>query len=64
MKDANNNDVVGEGVGLLSAPRSVCPNPECGAVGEVEMRNYEMMWHEGDIHCKKCGAFIRRFDAG
>jgi uncharacterized Zn finger protein (UPF0148 family) len=37
--------------------------PECGAT-EFEMRNYEMMWHEGNIHCAQCGKFIRRFDAG
>jgi hypothetical protein len=37
--------------------------PECGS-REFEMRNYSMMWHDGDIHCAKCGKFIRRFDAG
>lgn len=57
-KSANNNDVEG----VLSAPSAQCP--KCGAVGQVEMRNYEIMWHEGDIHCAVCGAFIRHFDAG
>lgn len=38
-----------------------CPN--CGST-ETEMRNYSMMWHEGAIHCAKCGEFIRIFDAG
>jgi len=37
--------------------------PKCGST-EFEMRNYEAMWHEGDIHCARCGEFIRRFDAG
>lgn len=38
-----------------------CPN--CGCT-QTEMRNYSMMWHEGDIHCAECGTFIRTFDAG
>lgn len=50
--------------GVLSSPRDKCPDEKCGAVGEVEMRNYEPAWHEGDICCSRCGAYIRRFDAG
>lgn len=37
--------------------------PKCGKVGETEMFNYSMMWHDGDIYCV-CGQFIRHFDAG
>jgi len=37
--------------------------PECGSAA-FEMRDYELMWHEGNIHCAECGKFIRRFDAG
>lgn len=42
------------------------PCPKCGDDNpdHREMRNYSMMWHEGDIHCTNCGAFIRYFDAG
>jgi len=33
-----------------------------------EMRNYydykSLTWHEGDIFCELCGAFVRRYDAG
>jgi transcription initiation factor TFIIIB Brf1 subunit/transcription initiation factor TFIIB len=47
--------------GVLTVANTKCP--ECGST-EFEMRNYEMMWHEGDIHCAQCGRFIRRFDAG
>ena len=36
---------------------------KCGST-EFEMRNYSAMWHEGDIYCRRCGAFIERFDAG
>lgn len=46
---------------ILTAPNTVCP--DCGST-EFEMRNYSMMWHEGDIHCARCGKFIRKFDAG
>lgn len=56
----NGNEVEG----VLTVPDAQCPNPKCGAVGEVEMRNYEVAWHEGDVHCARCGAYIRRFDAG
>jgi transcription initiation factor TFIIIB Brf1 subunit/transcription initiation factor TFIIB len=47
--------------GVLTVRNTACPN--CGSK-EFEMRNYSMMWHEGDIHCVKCGKFIRTFDAG
>lgn len=39
----------------------VCPT--CGRVGETEIFNHSLMWHDGDIYCK-CGQFIRHFDAG
>lgn len=36
----------------------------CGFEGEHEMRNYSPLWHDGDIHCGQCGAYVRMFDAG
>ena len=36
---------------------------KCGST-ETVMKNYSMMWHEGDIYCAKCGEYIRMFDAG
>jgi hypothetical protein len=40
-----------------------CPN--CGACPEhQEVRNHSLMWHDGDIHCTQCEAFVRSFDAG
>jgi hypothetical protein len=36
----------------------------CGFPGPHQMRNYSMMWHEADIHCGSCGAFVRYWDAG
>lgn len=29
-----------------------------------EVRNHNIMWHDGDVHCKACGGFIRYYDAG
>lgn len=37
--------------------------PKCGSK-ETELRNYNMMWHDGDVHCAGCGEFVRTWDAG
>jgi len=29
-----------------------------------EVRNYSFIWHDGDVHCAQCGAYIRMYDAG
>lgn len=46
------------------APNS--PNcPGCGAPpSQHEVRNYSLMWHDGDVHCTKCGTYVRPYDAG
>lgn len=46
---------------VLTVNNTQCP--DCGAI-EFEMKNYSEIWHDGDIHCARCGKFIRRFDAG
>ena len=53
-----------DGVGHGLYPGS--PNcPKCGAPpSEQEIRNHSLMWHDGDIHCKKCGTYVRVYDAG
>lgn len=33
----------------------------CGYDGPHEMRNYDLLWGEGDIHCGRCGAYVRMF---
>jgi hypothetical protein len=39
--------------------------PKCGSCPKHhEVRNYSMMWHEGDIHCNICESYVRLFDAG
>ena len=57
----NTNDsgaIIGNSVFTMD---SVCP--ECGST-EFELRNYNMVFHDGDIHCARCGKYIRMFDAG
>jgi hypothetical protein len=46
--------------------RSTCPNAEtCGQKpGEYEIRNHSLMWGEGEVHCLRCGTFIRHWDSG
>jgi predicted Zn finger-like uncharacterized protein len=39
----------------------VCP--KCGST-EFELKNYSLAMHDGDVHCARCGQFIRVFDAG
>lgn len=42
-----------------------CHCPNCGACPEFqEVRDHSLMWHDGKIHCIKCDAFVRDFDAG
>lgn len=39
--------------------------PKCGSSPRRhEIRNYSMMWHDGDIHCIDCGTYVRGYDAG
>lgn len=46
--------------GPVGLPGVVC---QCGST-DFEMRNYSMMWHDGDVYCAQCGKFIRSWDAG
>jgi hypothetical protein len=41
--------------------------PTCAEVKDpdkLEVRNHNIAWGDGDVHCKDCGAFIRRWEAG
>lgn len=39
--------------------------PKCDSPpSDHEVRNYNMMWHDGDVICKKCETYIRSWDAG
>ena len=39
--------------------------PKCNAPpSKQEIRNYSMMWHDGDVYCSVCNTYVRRYDAG
>lgn len=40
--------------------------PQCGTddYRKREVRNYCVLWQDGDIYCTVCEAYIRYFDAG
>lgn len=42
-------------------PYYMCSRCACG---KTEIRNYDAMWHDGQVHCKDCGTYIREYDAG
>lgn len=44
-----------------SSTGTICPH--CGSE-DYEVGNHNPEWHDGDIHCKNCGTYIRMFDAG
>lgn len=44
-----------------SNARIACPH--CSSE-DYEVRNYNQDLHDGDMYCKKCGTYIRMFDAG
>ena len=36
--------------------------PKCGYDGPYEMRNFSQISRMGDLHCGRCGAYIRMYD--
>lgn len=48
-------------IGHAISKHQACPS--CGGTN-FEVRNYDLMWHDGDVHCVDCGAFVRIYDAG
>jgi len=44
-----------------NSPR--CPRCNAGPEKQV-VRKYDPVMHDGDVHCKVCGEFIRHYDAG
>ena len=48
---------------ILSGRHVHCP--KCGSPpSQHEVRNYDEMWRDGDVHCTKCEAYVRDYDAG
>ena len=59
------DEILGEMfVGHLLAPDSPnCKN--CWAPpSDHEVKNYDPVWRDGDVYCKKCGTRVRGYDAG
>jgi hypothetical protein len=51
------------GIGHMTFNDTKCP--KCGSEPEDhELRNYDPVWRDGDIYCKKCGTRVRTYDAG
>lgn len=52
------------GVGHILSPNTKnCPH--CGAdPSYFVVRNYSMMWQDGDVVCTKCETRVRGYDAG
>lgn len=48
---------VGHGINLYKK----CP--QCGGTN-FEVRNYDMMWQDGDVYCIPCNFYVRGYDAG
>lgn len=39
--------------------------PKCNAAPEFqEVRNFDEIWRDGDVHCTKCQTYVRGYDAG
>lgn len=48
---------------LLASNSKNCPR--CGAPpSEHEVRDYDPVWRDGNVHCKICGSYVRGYDAG
>lgn len=39
-------------------------NECCKDLNNHVVYNHSPIWHDGDIHCRVCGKFIRYYDAG
>lgn len=63
MKKKKENITIGPVINILAETSPNCP--KCDAPpSEHEVRNHDLMWHDGDVHCTKCGAYVRAYDAG
>jgi Zn ribbon nucleic-acid-binding protein len=38
--------------------------PQCGEVDQLEVRNHDMIWHDGEVWCRRCDVYVRGYDAG
>ncbi len=53
----------GDGLYGTVSDKHHCPN--CNASPKkFELRDYSLVWHDGEIWCTACETFIRHWDAG
>jgi hypothetical protein len=38
--------------------------PKCGQTDRLTVRNYDLMWHDGEVWCTRCEVYVRGYDAG
>ena len=49
------------GVGHFVNTYKTCP--KCGGTN-FEVRNHDLMWHDGEVWCVDCDVYVRSYDAG
>ena len=48
--------------GHLINPHTPCP--KCHQTDQLEVRQYDLIWRDGEVWCKRCGCYVRTYDAG
>lgn len=51
-----------ESIGHLINTYKTCP--QCGKTDALEVLNYDLMWHDGEVWCTRCEVKVREYDAG
>lgn len=55
-------DQTGETLHLFAESSTNCK--KCGAPpNEHEVRNFDPIFRDGDVHCMRCGSYVRMYDA-
>lgn len=50
-----------QAVAKTIGPWTDCPH--CGAnKSHQEVRNYDLIWGDGDVYCCSCGGYVRSWD--
>jgi len=40
------------------------PCPKCNSAEHLTIRDYDPIWHDGEVWCSRCNEFVRTYDAG
>lgn len=38
--------------------------PQCGRTDMLEVQNYDPVWRNGQVWCRRCNMYVRGYDAG